>query len=519
MNSMASSDGDITISKIDEVWLRVSCREASIAMEMSDYFTFAVPNARFLPAYRHKVWDGKIRLYNAYSQKLYAGLLSYIFTFAKERNYRVAFAQKLNFDDPHAKNLTIDSAMQFLQSLNAHAGGNPLIPLEHQVQAVYHAVRSQRTLLLSPTGSGKSFISYALARYYAGLMPMLDQNLNNKKVLIVVPTVGLVHQLASDFADYSSHNGWSVDTNCHRIFTGREKGSDKPIVITTWQSIYKLPIQYFSQFGMVNIDEAHQMKANSIKAIMEKLVECPFRFGMTGTLDGMQTNKLVLEGLTGKVHRVATSRGLIEAGILSRIEIQCITLTHPKSVIKQCKKYTYDEEIDFLVSNPARNEFICKLALASSGNTLILFQYVEKHGQVLHRMLQQLNSDSSRPIFFVSGEVDAELRENIRKIVEQEKNAIIVASYGTFSTGINIRRLHNVIFAHPSKGRVRVLQSIGRQLRKSADKDMARLYDISDNLCHKSHVNYGIKHQIERIKLYAEEQYPYKMVNIKMPGD
>jgi superfamily II DNA or RNA helicase len=501
-----SESGDIVVSYCNDVYAKVSCTQASTGMEMVDYFTFVVPNARYTPAYRHKIWDGKIRLYNQYSEQLYYGLIPYVIKFASERGYTVKFAK----DFPVPKdNLSEQQTLEFLNSLDIRGPKQEnLTPLAHQIEGVRYAVNNNRCLLLSPTASGKSYIIYSLVRYYA--------EKTNKKILIVVPTVSLVYQMMSDFAIYSSNNGWNVDKECYGVVGGKQKISNAKVIVSTWQSIYKENKKYFENFDCVIVDESHHMRSDSIKGIMEKLLCCPYRIGLTGTLDGMQTNKLVVEGLTGKVHRIARTKDLIDANILSKLKIECITLKYNDEERKHAKDLKYDEEINYLVQHNRRNDFISDLALNTKGNTLVLYQFVEKHGKVLHDLIVRKNKDPNRKIYFVSGEVDAELRENMRKTVESENNAIIVASYGTFSTGINIRKLHNIVFASPSKGRIRVLQSIGRQLRKSDSKEYAQLYDISDDLTWKSHKNYGMKHFVERLKIYNEEKFDYKTVNVRI---
>jgi superfamily II DNA or RNA helicase len=499
-------DPDIIVKYTNDVHVSVGCREVSTGMELAEYFTFVVPNARFVPAYRHKIWDGKIRLYNQWNQQLYYGLIPYVLKFASERNYRVAFEG--TFPSATQRQQTDEQVIEFLNGLDIHSKGVALTPLPHQIEGVKYAINNSRCLLLSPTGSGKSYIIYSLVRHYASI--------TQRKILIVVPTISLVYQMLNDFKDYSSHNNWDVDSECHAIFGGQNKDGDKKVFLSTWQSIYKLPKKYFDQFEAIIVDESHHMRSDSIKGIMEKMHNCPYRIGLTGTLDGMKTNKLVVEGLTGKVHRVARTKDLIDANILSKLKIDCVALKYTDQERKDAKQFKYDEEIKYLISHPRRNKFIVDLALQATGNTLVLYQYVEKHGKILYDMLIKANPDPARKIFFVSGEIEAEIREEIRHITETQNNAIIVGSFGCMATGINIRRLHNIVFASPSKGRVRVLQSIGRQLRKSNDKECAKLYDISDDLSWKSHQNYGIKHSIERIKIYNEEKFDYKMVSVKI---
>jgi superfamily II DNA or RNA helicase len=478
----------IRVEKFDETFNKIIC-EPGTAYELNEYFTFDVPGAKFMPAVRNKFWDGKIRLFNTMTCLLYAGLNPYVKKFCVDRGY------EYEEDDCFAANeFSVAEANEFIKTLNLP---EKYQPRDYQLDAFVYAVRNRRALMLSPTASGKSFIIYLLTRYY------------NARTLIIVPTTSLVSQLASDFGDY----GFDADNGVHRIFSGQDKQSSRQITISTWQSIYKLDKSYFEQFDLVVGDEAHLFKAKSLTSILTKLNSCMYRFGFTGTLDGTQTHKLVLEGLFGAVRKVTTTAELIEQKHLSNFLIKAIILKYPDEIRQQLRNADYQTEMDFLVRNDARNKFIKNLALSLEGNTLLLFQFVEKHGKVLYDMLK----DADRPVFFVHGGVEGEEREEIRKIVETEPKSIIVASYGTFSTGINIRNLHNVIFASPSKSKIRNLQSIGRGLRKSDSKDSAVLYDIADDLTWKTRKNFTIQHFVERMKIYNEEKFEYKIypVNIK----
>jgi superfamily II DNA or RNA helicase len=275
-----------------------------------------------------------------------------------------------------------------------------------------------------------------------------------------------------------------------------------------------MPKKYFEQFDVVIGDEAHLFKAKSLVSIMSKLEKCKYRFGFTGTLDGSQTNKLVLEGLFGAVKRVTTTADLIDQKHLAEFKIKAIVLSYDDVTRKMVSKMDYQTEIDWIVRNQARNRFIKNLALSLTGNSLLLFQYVEKHGDVLYDMIKK--AADGRNVYYVAGKTETEDRERIRKIIETEKDAIIVASTGVFSTGINIKNLHNIIFTSPSKSRIKNLQSIGRVLRKSESKDSATLYDIADDLSHKSKQNYTIQHFKERVKIYTEEQFPFKIYSVTL---
>lgn len=492
---------DIIITKKDEVYAKVQC-ERSTAMELSEYFTFFVPGYQFVPSYRNRIWDGKIRLFNLHTQQLYLGLIPYLKEFCEERGYKYEYEE---MEDE----FSVYQADKFFKSLNLHSSGNPITVNEHQQEAFIEAMQAKRKLLLSPTASGKSLIIYLIFRQ------LLDYQ--DLKGLIIVPTTSLVEQLTSDFKDYASEADFDVDEYVHKIYQGKEKHSGKKLIISTWQSLYQMPPEYFQQFQYIIGDEAHLFKAQSLTTIMTACTNAKYRIGLTGTLDGTKTHKLVLEGLFGPVRQVITTKELIDKNILSSFIIKCLILKHSPEKCEESKDWTYQQEIEYLINSHNRNRFIRNLAISMKTNTLVLYQMVEKHGQVLYNMIKEKAGD--RKVFFIHGGVEAEEREQVRRIMEEENDAIIVASFGTFSTGINIRNLHNIIFASPSKSRVRNLQSIGRGLRKSGTKDQATLYDIADDLRHKKHMNFTLRHFVERVKIYNEEKFPYKIYNIGLKDD
>lgn len=490
----------IKITKKDEVSLKLKT-DPSTLQEICDYFTFDVPNAKFHPMYRSRMWDGKIRIVSMMVQELPIGLLEYLKAFAKENGYTVDDSEYY----PACDETTIEEVREFCESLNLTSNGKPIAVRDYQIDAIYRAISNGRRLLLSPTGSGKSLIIYCLIRWHQA---------NNRNQLIVVPTTSLVEQMKNDFIDYSTANGW--DHSCiHTIYGGSEKLNTHEVVITTWQSVYKMHRAFFAPFQVIYGDEAHLFKAKSLTSIFNKCTDTPFRIGTTGTLDGTQTHKLVLEGMFGPVYKVTTTKELIEANQLAELKIHCVQLCYDEEERKICKDYTYQQEIDYIVGNERRNKFLRNLAITQKGNTLVLFQFVEKHGKLLYEMIKN-KVHEERKVFFVYGATDTEAREDVRRITEKENDAIIVASFGTFSTGINIRNLHNVVFASPSKSRIRNLQSLGRGLRKSDTKTKCKLFDIGDDLSWKSHKNYTLLHMIERIKIYNEEGLDYSIVKVNL---
>ena len=492
---------DIVITKKDEVYAKITC-EKHLAKELSEYFTFFVPGYQFVPAYKNKIWDGKIRLFNLQSYTLYLGLLPYLKEFCEEREYTFEFDEtRADLEDE----FSLYQAKKFIDSLQLHSNNSPIEVREHQLNAFIHAMQSRRALLVSPTASGKSLIIYLLFRQF------LDYQ--NLKGLIIVPTTSLVEQLYSDFKDYSSHNGFNVSENVHRIYQGKEKNSEtSKLYISTWQSLYNLPKEYFQQFDYIIGDEAHLFKAQSLTNIMTSATKTKYRIGLTGTLDGTKTHKLVLEGLFGSAEKVISTKELIDKKQLADFTIKCLIIKHPDDVCEKSRDWSYQEEIEYLITSENRNRFIRNLSVSLNKNTLVLYQMVEKHGKILYNLIKEKATD--RKVFFVHGGVEAEDREMIRSIMEKENDAIIVASFGTFSTGINIRNLHNIIFASPSKSRVRNLQSIGRGLRQNTGKEVATLYDIADDLRFKKHMNFTLRHFVERVKIYTEEKFPFKIYNI-----
>ncbi len=466
---------EITLKKVDEVFMQVKCDDG-LSRDLFDFFSFTVPNAKFMPSVKNRYWDGKVRLFSIKTNKIYIGLLPYVDEFCRERGYDIVGINDIIGDKERQPD------ENFIQEL-----GLPFEPRDYQMDAFRTAVQYGRQLLLSPTASGKSLIIYLLARYY------------NKKTIIIVPTTSLVEQMAKDFKDYG------YDKEICKIYGGQPV-FDSDITISTWQSFSKAPKDVMQSFEVVFGDEAHLFKANVLKGILEKMKKTAIRFGTTGTLDGSECHRLQLEGMFGPVKKVISTKELMDEGTIANLNIDCVILRHTKQ-----KKMTYQEEMDYIVSNKARNLFLVNLVRSLKGNTLVLFQFVEKHGTVLFDMMS--NTDMGGNLHYVYGGTDTEDRESVREIVENNKEDTILASYGTFSTGVNIKRIDNIVFASPSKSRIRNLQSIGRGLRKVDGKDSMRLFDIADDLqCD----NYTLNHLKDRINIYNEERFSYEIKQFEL---
>lgn len=504
----------VTISKVDENLIHVDA-DRGILMELSERFSFFADGYKFHPKVRAKVWDGKIRLFDSRSQTMPAGLFKELIDHCKENDYEPHF-DYLEFSE---EELSLAEGRAFVESVASRSTIEDFEVRDYQIETFVNCVRDRRNLSLSPTSSGKSWIIYLLAFYYRAR--------HKYRTLVIVNSTGSVTQLPQDFIEYGEN-----PENIHIIYAGKDKFSDAPIVISTWQSLQKVGADFFEQFDVIIGDEAHQYEAKSFINIMDKAPHVRYRFGFTGTIKDSKVNKLVLEGRFGRVRQIITTRELIDQGYAADIEIKCIVFQYDPKVKKEFRKrledkiksnktkkknVAYDEEMDFLVSMEARNKFITNLAGSLKGNTLVFFNLVDRHGKILYNKIKEAFPD--KEVFFVAGEVDGDIRNDIRAELEKKDNCIAVVSFGTFQTSISIKNIHNMIFASPFKGKIRNLQSIGRGLRKSKTKSKVELFDISDNLGIGSWKNYTIKHFAERIKTYASEKFDYNIYNVELKID
>lgn len=495
----------IKISKVNESTLAITSNEISVEYELNDFFTFDVPGAKFMPMYKAKIWDGKARLYNIHRKTLPFGLYEYVLKFAKDRGYKIETTVEFPGEQISREQIKI-----FCESLNIHSRGEKIELRDYQVEAVYQAITKGRLLALSPTSSGKSVIIYCYVRWHL---------MHNRRIILMVPTTSLVTQMFNDFIDYSSANKWEVENYCHKLYSGQPKIFGKPVLITTWQAIHAFSkrktseiINFYKSWDVYIGDEAHRFASNSILTISNKLVNAKFRLGTTGTIQDAKVSKLTLEGSFGPVYQVITTKDLMNAGQVVKLNIKCLILNYNEEVRKLFKNADYQKEIDYLVTCEKRNEFIANLAKATKGNTLVLFRYVEKQGKPLYNLIKQ--KCSKKTVFYISGEISTDEREYIRQVLEKHDNAILVASYATLSTGVNIPSIENIIFASPIKSKITNLQSIGRGLRLKEGKTQCQLFDIADNLSFGSKMNYSMLHLKERLEHYQKENFVFSIKKV-----
>lgn len=498
---------DIIVRKLDEAYIIVDCAEPSVQQELNTYFTFYAPKYQHHPLYRRKKWDGKIRLYSTATRKLYAGLLRYVLAFSQERNYKVEVQDGVEV----LNNFSLEQARFFMMNCQIHVDGKPVDPHEHQILGVAKAIRYKRLLLKSATNSGKSLMAYCLFRY-------LLQKMGGgcKRGILIVPNVHLVNQMYNDFKDYADGKWYPVATRCQKYFAGLPKEIDSTtgLLITTWQSIYDNDAEWFKQFDFVIGDEAHGFKADCLKYIMTSLVNARYRIGMTGTLDDWKVHRLVIEGHFGPTTEIARNKELQDKGISSLVKLKSLILKHPEADCKEQRRRAnqrikdeehrviWKDEMDYLTHSDKRNRFVMNLTNSVKNNVLILVQYRE-HAQRLYNMIQ----GQGKVAYLVTGELEADEREKLRKVAEENDNIVIIATYGVFSTGVNVKNLHHLILASPIRGQIRLLQSIGRMLRVKEGKDYVTVYDISDDLRCGKWINTTLKHYTERLEIYKKEEW------------
>lgn len=493
----------VIVEKFNNSHIRIY-GDPSAEMDIHEHFTFMAPNYQHHPKYKARIWNGKIHMYNLGTKKLPAGLLQKVEEFCGDNDVEIEYK---NFDTAEVL-ITEEELEQYIKDLNIHSKGNPIEVRDYQFQCILESINAKRLVNKVPTSGGKSLIIYVIMRW------LIDQDL---RFMLIVPNVTLVGQMFSDFADYSTANGFDVEANCHKLHAGEAKEFQKRVLISTWQSLDSIdrktniaPI--LNTYDAVCVDECHQVKGPTLIKILEKMVDVSFRFGTSGTITPEAVSELTIIGHIGPIYSAITTRELIDRGQVSNIQIKSVVLKYSEEERKAAKEMDYQKEMAFLCANEKRNSFICNTALACQGTTLILVQLVEKHAIPLYELIK---SKSTRPVYLVTGSVSATDRESIRQKANSE-DCIIIASYSTMSTGVNVPNIRNVIFGSPSKSMIRILQSIGRGLRLHKDKERMILIDIVDDLKYKKSKNYTLDHFEERLRIYQIEQFPIKIIEVNI---
>jgi superfamily II DNA or RNA helicase len=499
----------LRISKVDETKVRISGENAEL-MDLQDYFTFDDPAARFSPKFKHKIWNGKIKLFVANRESLGAGLVPKAIKFLRSVDHDVTVDPAVTemYKRPEYNEIKLT---EFIDSLDVRdENGEELEAFDHQLEPIHQIAKSGRMTLLSPTSSGKSLIIYYLSRWFLHKFP-------TSRILIIVPTVMLVEQMAGDFATYSAQDPtFQAEAEVHKIYSGQDKRVAARIIVSTWQSLVDLKAGWFEHFETVMIDECHLAAGKSIQSICSRLTNATKRIGFTGTIGNeSKTNPLIIESALGPIRKFVTTKQLMDKGIVALLKIRCMVLRHPADDLQLLPGNTYNEERVFINHSARRTRWISGLIRALPGNTLVLFTNKD-HGRNLHEEGLKAMADLDRRIFLRTGDDSMESRLEVKPYVETELGVVVYATYGILSTGVSWRNIDHIVFAGPTKGKIRVLQSIGRGLRISGRKWKVGLWDLSDDLLYHREKkpkkkNHGIRHLITRVMIYEEEQFDYRM--------
>lgn len=508
------SEFDVLIHKVNETFLRLETTEAT-ARHIFKSFRFTNNKLKYHPRVKARLWDGYINLFNIYSYQIYIGLLEELVQFFKDNDYSYAFSFKKEnafHEDIFQQTLSlVEDKFEFF---------------EHQLSAIKFALKTNRGLIVSATGSGKSLIMYVIAMYY-----LLQ---GQQKVLIIVPRTQLVEQISDAFIEYHKGDKKAFRDTFELIYSGTTRNPNASIVISTWQSLSNNPQSSFAKYDVVLFDEAHLVTAKCLVSIMENCTNTKYKFGFTGTLTNKSADtdidEFVLKGLFGKVEVVSTNRELMDKDILTKVVVNAVHLNYKdKDLCKRImngspevkaikdhvlkRKKLFVDEINYMFSSEIRNDLLVKIALSRKGNTLMMFQLVEKHGKILYDLLKEAVKSVGKEVFYIHGKISVTERELIRMLIESQDNIIVVSSYGTTSTGIDYKNISNIIFASGFKSKITTLQTIGRGLRKHINKDFLNVYDLGDDFSlGKKTKNFLFSHFLERVSIYREEKFPIKLI-------
>jgi len=446
-----------------------------------------------MPAYKYGTFSGKINLFK--NGILGIGFLNELMEFAEVNKIPL----EVNLDK---NNISNDFFDKFIKKLEL-----PFKPHDYQMKYFKHVINEKHAICVSATASGKSLIAYLVIRF---LLMM------KKQIILVVPNVSLVEQMYKDFEEYGFKD---IDKYVQRIHGGhKSKTLDKQLVISTWQSIYKNPISYFDKVDAFIGDEVHSAKSLQVSTMLTKMNNLNYSMGLTGTLPAPKNQKYV--GYKGPIGQIGqpvkfiTTQELQERGQLSKINVNVINLIYKNKKFRETiANCTFAEEVDLIYYHKERNKLLLKKYIDKKNNTLVFFTRIE-HGKELFEIARNLYPN--KKILYVDGEVNVKRREEIRVIMEANNDCIGVVSYNTFGTGINIKNIHRIISTANYKSEIKVLQAIGRGLRKHKSKDELVIYDIVDNCKFNNKSNFLLKHFKNRKEYYERESWDYKITNIEI---
>lgn len=462
----------VFVRKYGDLRIQIDSIDYDYLKHLKEDFTRYVSGYQFMPKFLSGSWCGKASMFNSMSRSLPYGLLIDFLRFHK----KYYPGDPLNVE-PDVKNLFKGEKVEINYDLK-------FVPWNFQQDCIEAALKHTKGIIRSATGSGKSLM-------IAYIIKTLFENKKGKKAIIIVPNLSLIEQFKDDLIDYG------IDGGLIGKVSSKNKEWNKSIVVSTWQTLGKNHDR-LDDFDIVIVDEVHGAKAHVLKDTLSKITKANYRLGFTGTLHDGALDLWNVKSYLGPILRDYTSGELAEQGYIAKCTVNVIDINY-----QQDFDGSYDDVKDAIFQCDYRLRVIFELIkkLEKDGNILILVGKVKKEGEFLENYIREKDK-KGREIVFLSGKDDAKVRNHWRKECDKRKGIILIATYGILQVGINIPSLKYIIMAAPFKSKIRVLQSIGRALRKHIEKiDGAQIYDITDE------TKYFADHGIKRLRHYHAENF------------
>jgi superfamily II DNA or RNA helicase len=472
-------------------------------------FTREVANAKWDPRVKKGWWDGKISYFKS-NRYLPAGLWHELVELGKAYDFPVTVSGiERKFDK------SIDK-QEFVDWVNEKWANSERKPRDYQIETAFQIIKYKSCLAELATSAGKTLIIFMVFCY------LLERN-KSKKILMIVPTVDLVVQSSEDFYEYNTESV-NMHLQIQQIFAGSVIRDGSNIVVGTYQSLVKKGKEYFDSFDTVVVDETHKAKSTSIKNILEKCEVADRKFGLSGTIPKPGTlDRLTIMAYTGPIISSIRADYLIEKGHITPCEVYAIEMNYASTEVRdgfrtlhqrseEDRKKLLNLEQNYAIQSEARLEFITDMILKNHKNSLVLFYRIEYGNKIYERLRQK----SDRRIFYIDGGTDKDLREYQKTNLEEGEDKIMIASYGTFSTGINVTNIHTIYLTESFKSEVIIRQSIGRGLRKHEDKKKLLIVDFIDDYRIGRYSNYLYKHGLSRQEIYKDQNFPYQVRSVDL---
>lgn len=473
----------------DETTVKLEGLDLTTRRECVNSLKYFLPHARYSPAYRLGRWDGT-QSFCTLGGRTYLNLLDKILPILIKHGYELEILDHRK--KHHFEFQPIDES--FLSDTKWPAGhrfeNQPIVLRDYQVQAINECINNVQGIIMAPTSSGKTIITSSLSK--------LAERYG--RTIVIVPNKNLVMQTEEDYRNIGLDVG---------VLFGDRKEYHRTHTICTWQSLNILDKKskdaldddqlaiFLDNLVAVICDEVHMVKNMGVlhNLLTQTFANVPIRWGLTGTIPEEEYNQISLYSAIGPLVGRLTAKELQEQGHLAKCHVN-ILCTQDNVV------YTdYQSELKYLTTNKTRLEWLAEKIqdIAKTGNTLVLIDRIET-GEILSALISNAT--------FISGQVKSTKRKEAYKEINLADNAIMIATYGTTSTGISINRIFNLVLLEPGKSFVRVIQSIGRGLRKADDKDAVEIYDIS------SSCKFSNRHLVKRKKFYKEVQYQFTQIKV-----